>query len=91
MKLKKKEEIRLLFIKIEKDVNNPYQRNIQKVSKLFATDRTRSSLKVSVKKKLASTLLRSETREDLSLTRAKVSSMLMKLSDVKLVRLVRNN
>ncbi len=54
------------------------------------TDRTRSSLKVSVKKKLASTQLKSETREDRNLTRAKVLSMLMKLSDVKLVRLVRN-
>ena len=30
-------------------------------------------------------------REDLNLTKAKVSSMLMKLLDVKLVRLVRNN
>ena len=39
----------------------------------------------------ASTLLKSETREDLSRIRAKVSNMLMKLSDVKLVRLVRNN
>ena len=43
------------------------------------------------KEKLASTLQRSETREDLSRIRARVSSMLMRLSDVKLVRLVRNN
>ncbi len=43
------------------------------------------------KEKLASTLLKSETREDLSRIRAKVLSMLMRLSDVKLVRLVRNN
>ncbi len=43
------------------------------------------------KEKLASTLLRSETREDLSLIRARVSSMPMRPSDVKLVRLVRNN
>ncbi len=55
------------------------------------TDRTRLSLRVSIKKKLASTQLKSEIREDLSHTRARVSSMLMKLSDVKLVRLVRNN
>jgi len=34
--------------------------------------------------------LRSETREDRSHTKVKVLSMLMKLSDVKLVRLVRN-
>ncbi len=34
--------------------------------------------------------MKSETREDLSHTRARVSSMLTKLSDVKLVRLVRN-
>ena len=34
---------------------------------------------------------KSEIREDLSHTRARVSSMLMKLSDVRLVRLVRNN
>ena len=39
----------------------------------------------------ANTLLKSETREDLSHTRARVSSMLTRLSDVKLVRLVRNN
>ena len=47
-------------------------------------------LKVSIKKKLASTKLRSEIREDLSHTKVKVLSMLMKLSDVKLVRLVRS-
>ena len=46
---------------------------------------------VSTKKRLASLQLRSETREDRSLIRARVSSMLMKLSDAKLVRLVRNN
>ena len=51
---------------------------------------TRSSLRVSIKKKLASTQLRSEIREDLSHIRARESNMLMKLSDVKLVRLVRN-
>ena len=43
------------------------------------------------KEKLASMQLKSEIREDRSHIRAKVSSMLMKLSDVKLVRLVRNN
>ena len=43
------------------------------------------------RKKLASLQLKSEIREDLSLTKEKVSNMLMKLSDVKLVRLVRNN
>mgnify|MGYP000582809254 CR=1 FL=1 len=43
------------------------------------------------KKKLASTQLRSEIREDRSHIRARESNMLMKLSDVKLVRLVRNN
>ena len=53
-------------------------------------DRTRSSLKVSIKKKLDSLRLRSEIREDRSHTKVKVLSMLMKLSDVKLVRLVRN-
>ena len=52
---------------------------------------TRLSLKVLTKKKLASTQLKSEIREDLSHIRARVSSMLMKLLDVKLVRLVRNN
>ena len=52
---------------------------------------TRSSYLVSAKKKLASTQLRSETREDLSHTRARESSTLTKLSDVKSVRLVRNN
>ena len=41
--------------------------------------------------KSASLQLRSETREDQSHTKVKVLSMLMKLSDVKLVRLVRNN
>ena len=48
-------------------------------------------VKVSVKKQLASTQLKSELRELQSHIRARVSSMLMKLSDVKLVRLVRNN
>ena len=38
-----------------------------------------------------STQLRSETREDLSHTRARESSTLTKLSDVKSVRPVRNN
>ena len=52
---------------------------------------TRSSYLVSAKKKLASTQLRSETREDLSHTRARESSTLTKLSDVKSVRPVRNN
>ena len=46
---------------------------------------------VSIKKKLANTQLKSEIREDLNLTKEKVSNMKMKLSDVKLVRLVRNN
>ena len=45
---------------------------------------------VLIKKKLANSQLKSEIREDLSLTRARESSMLMRLSDVKLVRLVRN-
>ena len=40
------------------------------------------------KEKLASMQLKSEIREDRSHIRAKVSSMLMKLSDVKLVKLV---
>ena len=39
---------------------------------------TRLSSRVSIKKKLASTQLKSETREDLNHIRAKVSSMLMK-------------
>ena len=42
------------------------------------------------KEKLVSLRLRSETREDRSHTKVKVLSMLMKLSDVKLVRLVKN-
>ena len=42
------------------------------------------------KEKLASLRLRSEIREDRSLTKVKVLSMLTKLSDVKLVRLVKN-
>lgn len=43
------------------------------------------------KEKLDSLQLRSATREDLSLTRVRVLSMPMRPSDVKLVRLVRNN
>ena len=54
-------------------------------------DGNKISYPVSAKKKSASLQLRSETREDLSHTKVKVLSMLMKLSDVKLVRLVRNN
>ena len=41
--------------------------------------------------KLASTLQKSEVRELLNLIRARVSNTILKLSDVKLVRLVRNN
>ena len=48
-------------------------------------------VKVLVKKKLASTQLKSELRELQSHIRARVSSTLMKLLDVRLVRLVRNN
>ena len=43
------------------------------------------------KEKVGQMQLKSEARESLNHTRVKVSSMLMKLSDVKLVRLVRNN
>ena len=50
----------------------------------------KSSLRESVKKKLASTQLKSEIREDRNLIRARESNMLMKLSDVKLVKLVKN-
>ena len=46
---------------------------------------------VSTKKKLASLQLKSEIREDRNHTKVKVLNMLMKLSDAKLVRLVRNN
>ncbi|KAI4451560.1 50S ribosomal protein L6 [Eubacterium plexicaudatum ASF492] len=42
------------------------------------------------KEKLANMRLRSEIREDRNRTRAKVLNILMKLLDVKLVRLVRN-
>ena len=44
-----------------------------------------------IKKKLASTLQKSEVRELLNLIRVRVSNTTLKLSDVKLVRLVRNN
>ena len=54
-------------------------------------DRTSSSLRASAKRKLASMQLKSERREDRSRIRARVSSTLMRLSDAKLVRLVRNN
>ena len=53
--------------------------------------RTRSLLRVSIKKKSASTLLKSEKRELQSHIRARVSNTLMKLLDVKLVRQVKNN
>ena len=43
------------------------------------------------KEKLASTLQKSEVRELLNLIRVRVSNTILKLSDVKLVRLVRNN
>ena len=49
-----------------------------------------SSLKVSIKKKLASMRLKSVRREHRSHTRAKGSNMWMKSSGVKLVRLVRS-
>ena len=52
---------------------------------------TRLSFPVSARKKLDSLQLRSEIREDLSHTRVKVLSMILRLSDAKLVRLVRNN
>ena len=71
--------------------SHPVEMKIRKALRLFWKDRTRSLLKVSAKKKLASMQLRFGIREDLSRTRAKVLSMPMRLSDVKLVRLVRNN
>lgn len=43
------------------------------------------------KEKLASTLLKSELRDPQNHTRARVLSTILKLSDVRLVRLVRNN
>ena len=46
---------------------------------------------ISKGKKLDSLQLRSEIREDLSHIRVKVLSMILRLSDAKLVRLVRNN
>ena len=52
---------------------------------------TRSLLAVSTRKRLASMLPKSVRREPQNHIRARVSSTLMKLSDVKLVRLVRNN
>ena len=57
----------------------------------FLTDRTSSKYRVSTRKKSDSTLQRSEAKESLSHTRAKVLSTLLKLSDVKSVRPVRNN
>ena len=51
------------------------------------TDRTLLSLKVSTKKKLDSTQLKLENLENQNLTKVKVLSMLMKLSDVKLEKL----
>ena len=51
---------------------------IRKVLQQLLKVRTLSLYQVSTKKKLASTLLKSETREDLNHIRAKVSSMLMK-------------
>jgi hypothetical protein len=54
-------------------------------------DGNKITLRVSTKKKSDSMLLRSEIREDLSRIRARVSSMLMKSSDVKSARPVRNN
>ena len=48
-------------------------------------------VRASAKRKSASMQLKSERREDRSRIRAKVSSTLMRLSDAKLVRLVRNN
>ena len=50
-----------------------------------------SEVQVLIKKKLASTQLTSEIRENQNLTRARVLNTLMKLLDVKLVRLVKNN
>ena len=54
-------------------------------------DSKRLSFPVSARKKLDSLQLRSEIREDLSHIRVKVLSMILRLSDAKLVRLVRNN
>ena len=71
--------------------SHPVEMVDRKALKLHWMARTKSSFLVLIKKKLASTLLKSEIREDLNLTKVKVLNMLMKLSDVKLVRLVRNN
>ena len=70
--------------------SHPVEWKIQKVLSPQLME-TRSSYLVSAKKKSASLQLRSETREDLSHTRARESSTLTKLSDVKSVRPVRNN
>ena len=56
-----------------------------------AVDGNKIIVSVLIKKKLANTQLKSEIREDLNHTKVKVLNMLMKLLDVKLVRLVRNN
>ena len=62
-----------------------------KSGKKLSMDRTSLLSRVLTKKKLANSQLKSETREDLSLIRARESSMPMRQSDVKLVRPVRNN
>ena len=71
--------------------SHPVEMEDPEVSRLFLMDRTSSSLRASAKRKSASMQLKSERREDRSRIRAKVSSTLMRLSDAKLVRLVRNN
>ena len=58
--------------------SHPVEMIDQRELRLFWKDRTRSLFRELTKKKLASMRLRSETREDRSHIRAKVSSMLMK-------------
>ena len=58
--------------------SHPVEMEDPKESRLYWKDRTKSLLKVSAKKKLANTQLKSEIREDRSHIRARESSMLMK-------------
>ena len=71
--------------------SHPVEWKIQKESKQYLMVRIRLLLRELIKKKLASTLQKSEVRELLNLIRVRVSNTILKLSDVKLVRLVRNN
>ena len=65
------------------DIHIPLKWKTQKASRLLLMEQQKSLLRVLIKRRLDSSLLKSEQNVLLNLTKEKVSSMLMSTSDVK--------